>query len=80
MDYVCRYLCFKTNFEHTLTYSLFLHTIFPVRSIWENKACPIPNTSMYILDMSVPCELGWKLENKLKNEVKIQNFPHKMSI
>ena len=23
---------------------------------------------------------GWKLENKLKNEVKIQNFPLKMSI
>ena len=22
----------------------------------------------------------WKLENKLENEVKIQNFPHKMSI
>ena len=23
---------------------------------------------------------GWKLENKLKNEVKIQKFSHKMSI
>ena len=35
---------------------------------------------VYILYMSVPCELGWKLENKLKNGVKIQNFTHKMSI
>ena len=28
--------------------------------------------------MSVPCELG--VENKLNNELKIENFPHKMSI
>ena len=63
---MCRNLCLKTNFGHTLTYPLFLHTIFPVifyklMQGWIHRGCGHP-------------QLVFNPKFSPQNKYKTQNF------